>query len=211
MLSWNWSCSFRLLAVIGLCTVPLATSATGTSATAHAGHGTPATSDAALTLSADQARLHDAREHLWWPRCVAGTDWSEGHCSGRPLRLDQAEAGIFAREYARVSGRHYRLPTVPELKRLSGLLQASPHQADWGAPLLAAGEWVWTSSPVLPGPPVNPYRYDNVMEARIAAAQPPVAPELPRGWAANLRSGSARDKLPRDIRLPVILVLSGSD
>jgi hypothetical protein len=205
MPAWNWLSDVRSRAAR---TVPLLALLiiAGTGGTAAG--GAPALGgEPGFAVSVDRAHLRDAQAHLLWPRCVAGTDWKDDHCVGHPLRLTQAEADIFAHEYARESGRRYRLPTVLELRRLSELAHADPQGSALLTSLLAGGEWLWTSTPQFTDQAVNPYRYDNVMKAHEAALMPPAAVPVPRAWAASLRTGAARSNFSRAATLPVVLVL----
>lgn len=146
------------------------------------------------SVSPDGTWVADGRAHLAWARCVEGMHWAGGTCAGKPELFTYAEAQARARERGRAEGLRWRLPRVPELKRLA------PHQAALlpGAPQ----EWHWTGTASVNAAAVNPYAYGNVQrggegEGVLAARQ---------GWAVDMASGQARGDVGRGARLVLRLV-----
>lgn len=77
-----------------------------------AGHVGPWTID-------DRGLARDPSTGLRWFRCNAGERFTQGACTGTPLKLDQAEAHGYALEFSAASGRPWRLPTLHEMSRLT--------------------------------------------------------------------------------------------
>jgi Protein of unknown function (DUF1566). len=71
-----------------------------------------------LVPSQDGASIIDLRARLVWPRCVQGMLWNGKACTGTPQRLDYAQAVALAHARWKTDGVRWRLPRVPELKRL---------------------------------------------------------------------------------------------
>ncbi len=146
------------------------------------------------SVSPDGAWVVDERARLAWARCAEGMHWNGATCTGRPALFTYGEAQARARQRGQAEGLRWRLPRVPELKRLvaqqDALLPAAPRQ------------WHWTGTASVNTARVNPYAYGNVErggagESRLSASQ---------GWAVDMGSGDARGDVGRGTRLPLRLV-----
>lgn len=145
-------------------------------------------------VSPDGTWVVDERARLAWARCVEGMRWTGSTCAGQPELFTHGEAQARARQRGQAEGLRWRLPRVPELKRLAAQ-QAVPLP---GAPQ----QWHWTGTASVNAARVNPYAYDNVArggmgESRLSA---------PQGWAVDMGSGEARGDVGRGARLPLRLV-----
>ena len=111
-----------------------------------------------LVPSEDGASIIDLRARLVWPRCVEGMQWNGKTCTGTPQRLDHAQAVALANARWKADGMRWRLPRVPELKRLvdktispagldPALFPAAPHDWHWSAlPMSARGRATSTTT-----------------------------------------------------------------
>jgi len=113
----------------------------------------PATSP--WVLSADGTLVIDTRSHLAWDRCVAGMLWNGSTCTGRARLLTFAQARALADERWKASGVRWRLPRVPELRRLVNR-GASPPAVDAAMFPGAPADWHWTSTRSVNTAAVNP-------------------------------------------------------
>lgn len=176
----------------------LAALALGAGLAAHAADG-PAP---ALAPSADGQELVDSASQQAWARCVEGMHWDGRGCQGRPALFTHAEALAMARARSEAEGRTWRVPRVPELKRLGDRLNHAAQPALL-APAAPAG-WYWTSSARIDSETVNPYAYRNVQRGVTGTEADRL--RVQAGWAVDPRSGEARGDMPKRERLPLRLV-----
>lgn len=157
-----------------------------------------------LTLSPDGQEVLDVAGGHAWARCVEGMRWDGRTCQGEPALFTLAEALAMARARSETSGRGWRVPRVPELKRFGDRLAHAP-QAATLAPAAPAG-WYWTSTVRIDSEAVNPYAYRNVQRGATQSHADRLVPQV--GWVVDLRSGEARGDMSRRERLPLRLVRS---
>jgi hypothetical protein len=155
-----------------------------------------------LQASADGSELVDTASGLVWQRCVQGMQWDGRHCTGEPALATHAEALALARAHSTADGRLWRVPRVPELKRLADRLTHDPQAAALvsGAP----GGWYWSSSVRVESEAVNPYNYANVQRGATERQVNRLNPQ--QGWAVQLPAGAVRGDMAKRERLPVRLV-----
>lgn len=157
---------------------------------------------AGLTVSADGQELLDGAGGHAWARCVEGMRWDGRSCQGEAALFTLAEALAMARARSETSGKGWRVPRVPEIKRLGDRLTHAP-QAATLAPA-APGGWYWTSTVRIDSEAVNPYAYRNVQRGATESHADRLVPQV--GWAVDPRTGQARSDMPRRERLPLRLV-----
>ena len=154
-----------------------------------------------LVPSADGASVIDLRARLVWPRCVEGMQWNGKSCTGTPQRLDHAQAVALANARWKAEGVRWRLPRVPELKRLvvktirppgldPSLFPAAPH------------DWHWSGSANVSTGSGNQYNYGNVMNNRAGGGDM----AFRQGWAVNMETAESRSDVGKGSRLLVRLV-----
>lgn len=165
---------------------------------AHAAPATPAAPPASPEWT-------DPRTQLSWARCVEGMQWTGKTCTGEPLLLTHAQALTRAAARAKEDGQPWRVPRVPELRRLvEKISKPGLGSAEFPAAPLA---WHWTATANVRQDKPNPYNYGNVANARGSNAND--TPFL-LGWAVELASGEARGDIPKSRPLPVRLVRSAN-
>lgn len=155
----------------------------------------------ALHPSDDGLYVIDDRTRMAWPRCVEGMQWNGHTCTGQPRRMTYAEAQALVVERGKADGVRWRLPRVPELRRLVNRSQQPPSVDPVLFPATPR-EFHWTGTASVNTAPVNPYAYGNVQrggagESGIRAQQ---------GWAVDMDSGEAQGSVGKGVRLPVRLV-----
>lgn len=157
-----------------------------------------------LAASADGQELIDNAGDHAWARCVEGMRWDGKTCQGEPALFTLAQALAMARARSETSGKGWRVPRVPELKRLGEQLSHAPQSATLapGAP----GGWYWTSTVRIDSEAVNPYAYRNVQRGATERHADHLVPQV--GWAVDLRTGEAKGDMSRRERLPLRLVRS---
>ena len=172
---------------------------------AHA--ATPATSAGALPrfqVSEAGDEVTDVQAKLVWRRCVEGMTWDGNTCTGKARLLDHSQAQALAKGAFESSKRPWRLPHVPELKRLIDggqtpaavdpvLFPHTPLQAHWSASTTVAG-----------GGAFNPYNYGNIAQGRTSSSVNQVA--FLHGWAVNFSTGEALGEVSKRTPLVVRLV-----
>jgi hypothetical protein len=163
--------------------------------------GAAEVSPAPLHPSADGREVIDTRAGSAWPRCVEGMAWNGRTCTGTPHLMRHNEALALAAQRSRETGQRWRLPRVPELRRLAGR-----HGLDARLFPAAPPDWHWSATIVTEQKTVNPYSYANVMKAAQGDGPPPPASSFVNGWAVNLMDGESRGDVPRGSRLVVRLV-----
>lgn len=158
-----------------------------------------------LRLSADGREVIDTRTGMAWARCVEGMTWSGRTCTGTPHLMRHNEALALAAQRSRETGQRWRLPRVPELRRLAGRHGLDPRLFPAAPP-----DWHWSATIVTEQKTANPYSYANVMKAQAGEAEPPEPPFV-NGWAVDLAAGEARGDVSRGSRLAVRLVRQPAD
>ncbi|MCV2359365.1 DUF1566 domain-containing protein [Paucibacter sp. TC2R-5] len=161
--------------------------------------------------SEDGAAVIDTATQQIWQRCVAGMQWTGKTCVGEALLMTRAEAGAWALSAAKAEGLSWRLPRVPELKRLAA---HSAHSAPAGEragaqqalfPAAPSG-WYWSVTVSINTTPVNQYDYANIARGRTNENADRLS--VRQGWAVNLASGEARADTDKQRKLAVRLVRS---
>ena len=150
---------------------------------------------------ADGALVIDTRAKIAWPRCVEGMRWDGKTCTGHASLLTYAEAKALATQRWKADGVRWRLPRVPELRRLVDR-SAHPPAVD---PMLfpnAPGGWQWTGTSSVNAGAVNPYAYENAARGGKRADELKVQ----HAWAVDMDSAKGRGDMPRGTALPVRLL-----
>ena len=185
-----------LLAGLGL--------AAGAAEPARAPTRAASTAAPVLMLSADGGEVIDTSTGLVWSRCVEGMRWSGRRCTGEAAMLSLPQARRAASARAGTEGQAWRLPRVPELRRLRDhALHGGRGLAAWFPD--APEEALWTSTVNAgAGRTINPYNYGNVMQGRTTESAPDAAFTL--GWAMDLPSGATQGDVSTARRLALRLV-----
>lgn len=156
---------------------------------------------AALAASADGLYVLDNRAKLAWPRCVEGMQWNGRICTGKARLFTYSQAQALAHARWKAEGVRWRLPRVPELRRLVDRTRQPPIID----PVLFPGtpmQWHWTGTASVNTAAVNPYNYGNV--ARGGSGESAMTAQ--QGWAVDMETGEARGTIGKATRLPVRLV-----
>lgn len=156
-----------------------------------------------LSLSEDGAYVVDARSKLAWPRCVEGMAWNGKTCTGVARLMTHGEATALAAARAKAEGVAWRLPRVPELRRLAGKVgkPAAPGVALFPA---APQDWHWSITASINAVRINPYDYDNIRQGRTGGNTDQLG--VQQGWAVHLGTGEARGDVTKRSMLTVRLV-----
>ena len=156
-----------------------------------------------LVPSQDGASTIDLRARLVWPRCVQGMQWNGKTCTGTPQRLDHAQAVALAHARWKADGVRWRLPRVPELKRLVDRTALPPGPS----PVLFPGtphDWHWSGSATVQMGSGNRYNYGNAMNGGAGGEAGSMA--FRQGWAVNMETAESRGDVGKSTRLLVRLV-----
>ncbi len=156
-----------------------------------------------LVPSEDGASVIDLRARLVWPRCVEGMQWNGKTCTGTPQRLDYAQAAALANARWKADGVRWRLPRVPELKRLVDKTARPPGPNPVLFPATPP-DWHWSGTANVQTGSGNPYNYGSVMDSRAAGDAGGTA--FRQGWAVNMETGDSRGDVGKGTRLLVRLV-----
>ena len=154
-----------------------------------------------MAPSADGSLVIDTRSHLAWDRCVMGMRWNGTTCTGLARLLTFAQAKELANERWKREGVRWRLPRVPELRRLANR-HASPAAVDAALFPNAPTGWYWTGTSSVNAAAVNPYAYGNVMRG----GQGGDTLRARQAWAVDMGSGKGRGDMNRATPLVVRLV-----
>lgn len=156
-------------------------------------------------LSDGGAYVLDARSKLAWSRCVQGMAWNGKTCTGTALLMTHGEATALALARAKAEGVAWRLPRVPELRRLAGQVDnpASPEAALFPA---APQDWHWSITASIHTARVNSYDYDNIRQGRSGSGGNVDQLGVQQGWAVHLGTGEARGDVTKRSMLSVRLV-----
>ena len=166
------------------------------------GQGAPlAPNQPHLQPSDDGAYIIDTQSRLAWPRCVEGMSWTGSTCMGTPRTLTHAQALALATQRWKAEGVRWRLPRVPELRRLVDKSSQPPGLNPRLFPR-APADWHWTATANVNTAAVNPYAYGNVTRG----GQGESSLSLVQGWAVDTGSGEARSDFGRGTPLYVRLV-----
>ena len=158
-----------------------------------------------LVLSPDGDEVINAKAGIAWSRCVEGMRWSGKKCVGTALYLDHAQATKAAALRRQADGKSWRLPRVPELKRMAGRWAAAQHQE----PTLFPGtpeDWHWSSTTTVDTSRVNPYEYGNIRKGVTNENMARIS--FRHGWAVHAATGEADGNMSKRTRLAVRLVRS---
>lgn len=158
-----------------------------------------------LVLSGDGAWLLDRGAGLAWPRCVEGMRWERDRCAGTPRTMERSEAIAHATARRAAEGVDWRLPRVPELRRLAQQTETVPPGAPPWLPDAPDG-WYWSITAHVGAGAGNRYNYGTVMREQQGGDAPQLG--AVNGWAVDLVAGTARGDVLRSSRLPVRLVRS---
>lgn len=155
------------------------------------------------TVSQDGAYVVDVRSKLAWPRCVQGMAWNGKTCTGTPLLLTHGEATALAAARAKADGVAWRLPRVPELRRVAGKV-GKPTSPDAALFPAAPQDWHWSITASINTARINPYDYDNIRQGRTGGNKDQIG--VQQGWAVHLGTGEARGDVTKRSMLTVRLV-----
>jgi len=153
--------------------------------------------------SEDGAYVVDARSKLAWSRCVQGMAWNGKTCTGKPLLMTHGEATALAAARAKAEGVAWRLPRVPELRRLAGKV-GKPAGPDASLFPAAPQDWHWSVTASVNTARINPYDYDNIRQGRTGGNTDQIG--VQQGWAVHLGTGEARGDVTKRSLLTVRLV-----
>lgn len=145
----------------------------------------------------------DIKAKLAWRRCAEGMVWTGETCAGTARLFEHSQAVAHVSALFKATGERWRLPLVPELKRLLKpglppplidpvLFPSTPPVAHWTASSSVAGTTAF-----------NPYNYDNIAQGRSSASVNQVA--FLHGWAVDFGSGQVKGQVPK--RTPMVLRL----
>ena len=110
-------------------------------------------------------------------------------------------AQALARSRWQAEGVSWRLPRVPELRRLVDRTRQPPIVDPILFPATPM-QWHWTGTASVNTATVNPYNYGNV--ARGGSGESGL--QAQQGWAVDMETGEARGNVGKGTRLPVRLV-----
>jgi hypothetical protein len=164
----------------------------------------PVASAPLLKVSEDGQAVLDTSTGLLWSRCVEGMQWDGRRCAGQAQRFTHAQAVSAAARRAKAEGLAWRLPRLPELRRLADRSARVPGldpRLFPGAP----DDWYWSGTANLHAERNrNPYNYGNVMRGDAGGRGSGEAALF--GWALMLSSGEGRGDMPKSTALPVRLL-----
>ncbi len=155
----------------------------------------------ALHPSEDGLYVLDDRSRLAWQRCVEGMQWNGSTCTGEPRRMTYSEAQALAIARGKAEGVRWRLPRVPELRRLVNRSKKPPTVDPVLFPATPR-EFHWTGTASVNTATVNPYAYGNVQRGGMGES----GLKAQQGWAVDMDSGEAQGSVGKGMRLPVRLV-----
>lgn len=145
----------------------------------------------------------DTQAKLVWRRCVEGMTWDGATCRGKAQLFDHTQAQAQAKAAFESTRLPWRLPHVPELKRMIDSSHSHP-AVDPALFPLTPSEWHWSASTSIGGSgTVNPYNYGNIAQGRTPSSVNQVA--FLHGWAVNFSTGESRGELLK--RTPMVLRL----
>jgi len=145
----------------------------------------------------------DVQAKLVWRRCVEGMSWTGATCEGVPELFDHSQAQAHATRVFRSSQLPWRLPHVPELKRLIDARYRYPAVDPELFPHTPP-QWHWSASvSVGAGGAFNPYNYGNIAQGRTPSSVNQVA--FLHGWAVDFANGESKGEILK--RTPMVLRL----
>ncbi|MDM4766506.1 DUF1566 domain-containing protein [Pelomonas sp. SE-A7] len=142
----------------------------------------------------------DPQSGLVWARCVEGMQWNGKTCTGEPLLLTLPQALARAAARAKEDGLAWRLPRIPEFRRLVEKA-GRPPGLDAAVFPAAPRDWHWTATVNATQARSNPYNYGTVMNGGKAEGT-----SFMLGWALNTRSAETSGEIPKSRPLPVRLL-----
>lgn len=164
----------------------------------------PATSPARFKVSDGGDEVIDIQAKLVWKRCVEGMNWDGLTCSGKAQLFDYTQAQARAKVVFQSTRLPWRLPHVPELKRLIESGHSNP-KVDQVLFPHSPPQWFWSASAsVASNGTFNPYNYGNISQGRTSSSSNQMA--FLHGWAVNLSNGEARGEVAKHSALAVRLV-----
>jgi hypothetical protein len=158
-----------------------------------------------LAVSPDGFEVTDDKYGVAWARCAEGMQWSGKTCTGVALRLDHTQALAAAAARRKADGLSWRLPRVPELKRLAAQSEQLRHHEPRPFPA-APADWYWSSSTTLDTSRVNPYAYGNISKGLTEQSATRIS--FLHGWAVHSTNGQTDGAVLKRSTLPVRLVRS---
>ncbi len=169
---------------------------------AHA--AVPAAASLRFQVSDAGDEVTDVQAKLVWRRCVEGMAWNGSTCTGKAKLLDHMQAQAVAKAAFESSKLPWRLPHVPELKRLLGSGQA-PAVVDPELFPHTPPQWHWSASTTVAGSGTfNPYNYGNIAQGRTSSGMNQMA--FLHGWAVNFSLGEVQGEMSKRTPLVVRLV-----
>ncbi|RYF63755.1 MAG: DUF1566 domain-containing protein [Comamonadaceae bacterium] len=161
----------------------------------------PPDKPAAMRASDDGLYVLDDRAKLAWPRCVEGMQWNGRTCTGEARLFTYSEAQALANARWKAEGVRWRLPRVPELRRLVDRSRQPPMISPVLFPATPM-QWHWTGTASVNTATVNPYNYGNVARGGNGEG----GMQAQQGWAVDMETGEVRGTMGKGNRLPVRLV-----
>lgn len=163
---------------------------------------TPAAAPASpWVVSSDGSLVVDTRSHLAWERCVVGMRWDGQACTGQARLLSFAQAKALAEARWKQEGVRWRLPRVPELRRLVDR-NARPPAVNPKLFPQAPGGLHWSGTSSVNAGAVNPYNYGNV----VRGGQGGDTLHARNAWAVDMETAEGHGDVPRATLLVVRLV-----
>lgn len=155
----------------------------------------------ALRASDDGTLVIDPQARQAWARCVEGMRWNGQTCTGQPTLVTYAQAQALAQQRGQAEGVRWRLPRVPELRRLVRR-NARPPSVDAALFPAAPATWHWSGTASVNAQRVNPYAYDNAARGGQGEHQITVR----HAWAVDMGSSEANGQTGRSALLAVRLI-----
>lgn len=154
-----------------------------------------------LILSDDGALVIDTKARLAWSRCVEGMVWTGRTCAGIPHLMTHSQAQALAVRRWKEENVRWRLPRVPEFRRL---VDKSAKPIGLNPKLFpnAPADLHWTGTANVNASAVNPYAYGNVARGGEGES----ALSIVKGWAVDTATGDGIPDIGRGVPLLVRLV-----
>lgn len=154
-----------------------------------------------LVLSDDGALVIDTKARLAWSRCVEGMVWTGRTCTGVPHLMTHAQAQALAVRRWKEDNVRWRLPRVPEFRRL---IDKNAKPVGLNPKLFPndPADLHWTGTANVNASAVNPYAYGNVTRGGVGES----ALSIVKGWAVDTSTGNGVPDVGRGVSLLVRLV-----
>lgn len=158
---------------------------------------------ARFRVSTSGDEVTDVQAKLTWRRCVEGMQWDGTTCTGQAIALDHAQAQARAKAAFQATRLPWRLPHVPELKRLIDTHHHDP-AVDVALFPNTPPRWHWSaSSSIAGGAAFNPYNYGNIAQGKTSSNVNQLA--FLHGWAVNFSTGESQGDIAK--RTPMVVRL----